>query len=213
MAQFKSENLKKIINYVDELKQKPIHYPSVFSSIKKMTLFFLLYLFLTGIVAIIIIFSFNKKQQIVTVPKVINMEFYNAYKLLHEKNFQVDLELKNMNNIPQGKVAFQSIEEGKKVKKGRMIKIIVSLGTSGLPETEVVETENLNSYIIKFKLPDKYEEGRVKILVSDNKTTDKIVYNELINKTNLIILPVKIYGNGIQKVYINDELYLEKDIE
>ncbi|MDD5067536.1 MAG: PASTA domain-containing protein [bacterium] len=213
MLKIKFTNFKKIMDYINQLKQTPLGYASVFSSLKKMVLFFILYLFITGLTAIIIIFSFNKKQEIVLVPKVINMEFYNAYKILHSYDFNVEIELKSFNNINSGLVAFQSLQEGKKVKKGRKIKLIISSGAVSADHDETSDDATLNSYIIKFKLPESYSEGRVKILFSDNKYSDKVIFNELVYPTNKIMIPIKIYGNGIQKIYINDELYIEKDIE
>lgn len=213
MFNLRFHNLRKILDYIREIRNKPIAYPSVFSTLKKMFLFLILYLFVTGVTAVIVIFSFNKKQETVLVPKVISMEFYRAYKLLYERDFVVEVELKPFNNFSSGVVAFQSITEGKKVKKGRKITLIVSSGISGEDYSGGEDTPVLNSFIIRFKLPEKYDEGRVRILISDKKVTDRVVFDELASPTNKIMIPVKIYGNGIQKIYINDELYIEKDIE
>ncbi len=213
MLKIKFYNLKKIFKKVNELKTMPVDYPSVFSSIKKMVLFFILYLFVTGITAIIIIFSFNKSKGRITVPKVINLEFYEAYQILNSKGFNVDIDLKKFNNIERGKVAYQSISEHKKVKKGRKIKLVISLGVKGIKGSSSQVNHEINSYIINFKLPKQYETARLKILMSDEKETDRVLFDDIICPTNKIQLPVKIYGHGIQKIYINDELFIEKDIE
>lgn len=167
---------------------------------------------MTGIVTIIIIFSFNKSHKIIIVPKVINMDFSRAYKILHSKGFNVDIELKKFNNIPKDIVAFQSIQEEKKVKKGRKINLVVSTGENNISDNELDLSSTFNSYVIKFKLPENYSEGHVKILISDNKVTDKVVFNDTVTKATNILIPVKIDGNGIQKIYINDNFYIEKDI-
>lgn len=213
MLNIKFYNIKKIYDYIKELKTRPLNYPSVFSSVKRMVLFFILYLFITGITTMIIIFSINKNQEIVMVPKVINLEFYKAYQILYSKGFNVDLELKYLNNIDKGKVAFQSIAEQKKVKKGRKIKLVVSLGPEQAENEEINEENEMNFYVINFKLPETYKTARVKILVSDDKESDKVLFNEIISQTNKLKLPVKIHGHGIQKIYINEELFIEKDVE
>ncbi|MBU1078002.1 MAG: PASTA domain-containing protein [Spirochaetes bacterium] len=213
MLKIKFYNLKKIFKQIGKLKTEPVNYPSVFNSIKKMSLFFFLYLFVTGITTLIIIFSLNSSKETMVVPKVINAEFYKAYYSLNKLGFNVDIELQNFNNIHSGIVAYQSITEQKKVKKGRKIKLVISLGPKGTEGLEGTDGYDLNSHMIEFKLPDKYNTARLKILVTDNKDTDRTVFNDIISSSNKIQLPVKIYGHGIQKIYINDELFIEKDIE
>ena len=213
MTKIRFYNLKKIFKFINRLKTEPIGFPSVFSSIKKMTMFFILYLFVTGITALIVIFSINKNQEMETVPKVINMKFYKAYEVLNSRGFNVDLELKTFNNFNKGIVAYQSIEEQKKVKKGRKIKLVVSLGAKKEEEYSGGLEYEINSYIIKFKLPENFDTARVKILLSDEKEKDILLFDRIISPTNKILLPVKIHGQGIQKIYIDEELFIEKDIE
>ncbi len=213
MTKIRFYNLKKIFKFINRLKTEPIGFPSVFSSIKKMTMFFILYLFVTGITALIVIFSINKNQEMETVPKVINMKFYKAYEVLNSRGFNVDLELKTFNNFNKGIVAYQSIEEQKKVKKGRKIKLVVSLGAKKEEEYSGGLEYVINSYIIKFKLPENFDTARVKILLSDEKEKDILLFDRIISPTNKILLPVKIHGQGIQKIYIDEELFIEKDIE
>ncbi len=213
MSAIKFTNLKKILLYINKLKRTSTNYNSVFSTIKKMVLFTLFYLLLTGIAAVIIIFSVNKDIKIVTVPKVVNMKFYKAYQILHKSNINVEVELRYYNNIPEGVVSFQSIEPLKKIKEHRIIKLIVSLGKKGgVAENENTE-EEVKSYVINFKLPDMYETGKVKIIISDNKDSSRVVYDDIVSNTNIIKFATKVYGTGTEKIYINDELYLEKEIE
>ncbi len=212
MLKIKFYNLKRILNYVRKLKTTPVNYPSVFNSIKKMMLYFILYIFITGITVLIVIFSINKNQEIVSVPKIINLNFYKAYEILYSKGFNIDIELKYFNNINKGIVAFQSIAEQKKVKKGRKIKVIVSLGSKHLEDEEIKQDYVLNSYVINFKLPETYETARVKILVSDDKETGRLVFDQIISQTNKLKITIKFYGHGIKKIYINEELFIEKDL-
>ena len=213
MLKIKFYNLKKIVNYIRKLKTTPLNYPSVFNSVKKMILFFVLYIFMTGITVLIVIFSINKDQEMVLVPKTVNLNFYEAYQILYSKGFNVDIDLKHLNNINKGMVAFQSIAEQKKVKKGRKIKLIVSLGPKRLEYEATSQEYDLNSYIISFKLPETHETARVKIVVSDDKETDRLMFDEIISRTNKLRIPVKIHGHGIKKIYINEELFIEKDFE
>ena len=213
MLKIKFYNLKKIFGYINKLKTQPLNYPSVFSSMKKMILFFILYLFITGITALIIIFSINKNPEMVTVPKVINLNFYRAYEILYQKGFNVDVELKYSKNIKKGKIAFQSISEQKKVKKGRKIKLIISLGQEQPDKQVTVEEYEINSYVINFKLPETYDTARVKILISDEKETGRLLFDEIISQTNKLKMLVKYYGHGIYKIYINEDLFIEKDFE
>lgn len=213
MLKIKFYNLKKIFKKINKMQTEPLNYPSVFSSIKKMILFFILYLFVTIVATFIIIFSFNKNIKKVSVPKVVNMEFHSAYKVLNERGLHVDIELKKDNNIPRGIVVFQSIPEHKKVKKGRKIKLVISLGSRGVVNIQAKTRYEVNTYIINFKLPDQYDEAKVKVIISDDKIVDKVIFNEILSSTNnKIRLPVKINGQGIQKIYINDDLFIEKDI-
>ena len=212
MLKIKFYNLKKIFEYIGKIRTKPINYPSVFSSVKKMILFFLLYLFITGIAALIVIFAINKNQDIVIVPKVINLEFYKAYKVLSEKGFNVEIELKTFNNIYAGRVAFQSITEQKKVKQGRKIKLIVSIGESE-DKMSTRQTYEIITHIIHFKLPEIYNDARVKIVVDDEKESERLVFDQIITRRTNLQIPVKIHGQGIKKIYINDKLFIEKDFE
>jgi len=213
MLKIKFQNLKKVFHYINRLKTTPVNYSSIFNSIKKMVLFFILYIFITGITVLIVIFSINKNQEIIAVPKIVNLPFYKAYQVLYSDGFNVDIELKYFNNIQKGIVAFQSIKEQKKVKKGRKIKLIVSLGPKYLAKESPEQEYQLNSYVINFKLPEVYEKARVKILISDEKEADKLVFDEIIFQTNKLKIPVKIHGQGIKKIYINDDLFIEKDFE
>ena len=213
MLKIKFYNLKKVFNYIRKLKTTPLNYPSVFNSVKKMVLFFILYIFITGIVVLIVIFSINRNQEMVVVPKIVNLDFYKAYQILSSKGFNVDIDLKYFNNFNKGIIAFQSIAEQKKVKKGRKIKLIVSLGSKYIKEEVTSQEYELNSYVINFKLPETHETARVKIMISDDKETDRLVFDEIISQTNKLKIPVKIHGHGIKKIYINEDLFIEKDFE
>ncbi len=213
MKEFKFKNLKKILDYINLLKQTPTAYNSVFSTLKKMLLFTILYLLVTAVAALVVIFSVNKNTKIVTVPKVVNKEFFYAYKSLHERGLNVDIDLRYYNNIPRGVVTYQSIEPLKEVKENRIIKVIVSLGAPKKVVTKSTNEIEVRSYVINFKLPDNYDTGKVKIVIDDEKEKGRVVFNDVINKTNVIRFAVKIYGNGSEKIFINDELYLEKEIE
>ncbi len=205
-------NLRKIFKYIQHLKQQRAEGVSVFTSLKRMAIFFILYLIITGVAALIIIFSLNSNIKIVTVPKVVNIDFAQAYVELHNLGLNVNVELKHFDNIPKGKVAYQSIEPLKKVKEKRTIKLIVSLGSKFKKVTEGPK-EELRSYIINFKLPENYKTAKVKIMIDDEKSKNRVIFNDVISQTNLIKIPVKIYGRATKKIFINDELFLEKEIE
>jgi len=40
-----------------------------------------------------------------------------------------------------------------------------------------------------------------------------LVFDNIVSSNEEIRLPLKIYGNGIEKIFINENLYLEKPIE
>ncbi len=213
MSNIKFTNLKKILLYINELRHTSTSYNSVFSTIKKMLLFTFFYLLLTGIAAVIIVFSINKDVKIVTTPKVVNMKFYKAYQVLHKLNINVVIDLRYYNNIPEGIVAFQSIEPLKKIKEKRMMKLIVSLGKKSQTSISTNKILKVTSYLVNFKLPDMYETGKVKIVISDSKNSSRVVFEDVVSSTNIIKFATKVYGKGIEKIYINDGLYLEKEIE
>lgn len=206
-------NLKRIMRYIQHLRRQRAEGISIFTSLKRMAIFFILYLIITGVTALIIIFSLNSNIKIVTVPKVVNMDFMRAYQELHNLGLNVDIELKHFENIPWGIVAYQSIQPLKKVKEKRTIQLIVSLG----PESEKILIKKpiaeVRSYVINFKLPDNYETAKVKIIIDDAKSKNRVVFDDVIAQTNIIKVPLKIYGTATQKIFINDSLFLEKEIE
>ncbi len=206
-------NLRRIFRYIQYLRRQRAEGVSIFTSLKRMAIFFILYLIITGITALIIIFTLNSNIKIVTVPKVVNMDFARAYQELHNLGLNVDIELKHFENIPKGIVAYQSIEPLKKVKEKRTIQLIISLG----PESETALIKKplakVRSYVINFKLPDKYETAKVKIIIDDAKSKNRVVFDDVIAQTNIIRVPLKIYGTATQKIFINDSLFLEKEIE
>ncbi|MBN1897237.1 MAG: PASTA domain-containing protein [Spirochaetes bacterium] len=206
-------NIKRIISYIQYLRNKRVEGLSVFTSIKRMFLFFFLYLFITGITALIIIFSINSKVKIVTVPKVVNMDFGPAYVELAAIGLNIDVELKQFPHIPKGIVAHQSIEPLKKVKENRTIKLIVSLGSGTAESSDERLFESIRSYIINFKLPPQYDTAKVTIMISDTEGDNRVVFKDVISKTNILKIPVKLHGMATEKIYINDNLYIEKEIE
>jgi len=207
-------NIQKIKEFFLELKRKKAEGISVFTSLKRMLIFFILYILITIVVAMIVIFSQVANYKIVTVPNVVNMEFHNAYSELHKLGLNVDIELKHFNNVEQGRVAFQSISPLKKVKQGRRINLVVSLGAASEQVTVETQKETLmRSYVLLFKLPSNYEKSRVQIFITDETVKDKLVFDNIVSSNEEIRLPLKIYGNGIEKIFINENLYLEKPIE
>ncbi len=205
-------NLQKILNYIAYLKRTRANGISIFTSLKRMIIFFILYLLITGVVALIVIFSINSNIKIVTVPKVVNMDFYRAYIELHNLGLNVSVELKNFDNIPEGKVAYQSIAPLKKVKEKRTINLIISLGPKEYKKTSLDIESNMRSYVINFKLPDNYNQAKVTIIVEDEMDT-KTVFEDIVSPTNLIRVPVKLYGQAKEKILIDNELFIEKEIE
>ncbi len=213
MLKIRFHNLKRIFNYINKLKTEPVGFPSVFSSIKKMVLFAALIFFVSGVTFFIVVFAFNKNRETVSVPKVINMKFYKAYEVLNSQGINVSLELKYFNNFKKGIVAYQSIEEEETVKKGRKIKLIVSLGPEKSKEEIQKQEYEINRTRIIWRLPKTHDTARVKILITDEKEKDRVVFDQIISRTNKINFPADIHGQGIKKIYIDDELFIEQDIE
>lgn len=206
-------NIKKILEFINTLKQKKAEGISVFTALKRMLIFFFLYIFITAIVAMIIIFSLNKNNKIVVVPNVVNLDFEKAYLELHKLGLNVDVELKSFNNIEKGKVAFQSIQPLRKVKQGRVITLIVSLGQTSEKREEILTEPQMYSYLLNFKLPEMYTQARVKILIDDEKEKDKPVFDNIITSNEEIKLPLKLYGKATAKIFIDEKLYIEKPLE
>jgi len=206
-------NLRKILNYIAYLKRTRADGISIFTSLKRMIIFFILYLLITGVVALIVIFSVNSNIKIVTVPKVVNMDFYKAYIELHNIGLNVKVELKYFDNIPEGKVAYQSINPLKKVKEKRTINLIVSLGPKEYKKGRKEVETNMRSFVINFKLPDNYSKAKVKIIIEDEKNKSRTVFEDIVSPTNLIKIPVKLYGTAKEKILIDDKLFIEKEIE
>ena len=141
------------------------------------------------------------------------MKFYKAYEVLNSQGINVSLELKYFNNFKKGIVAYQSIEEEETVKKGRKIKLIVSLGPEKSKEEIQKQEYEINRTRIIWRLPKTHDTARVKILITDEKEKDRVVFDQIISRTNKINFPADIHGQGIKKIYIDDELFIEQDIE
>jgi beta-lactam-binding protein with PASTA domain len=152
-------------------------------------------------------------MKIVTVPKVVNMDFGPAYVELADLGLNIDVELKHFPHISKGIVAHQSIEPLKKVKENRTIKLIISLGSRTAESSTGKAYESIRSYIINFKLPPQYDTAKVTIMISDSEGDNRTIFKDVISKTNILKIPVKLHGIATEKIYINDNLYIEKEIE
>ncbi len=207
------ENLKSILRYIRRLKREPVEKNSVFNSFKKMLIFFILYVFITGVVAIIVIFSATEDNKIVTVPNVIGKPFYKGFQILDKIGLDVDIELRHYENTAPGIIKFQSIEPLRKVKEGRKILLIVSLGPKGREEKKAEIKKPIKSYVVKFKLPEIYKEADVRITIQDEYSEkEKTVFNQHITSETNVIFMINFRGKAIKRIYINDELYLEESI-
>ena len=159
----------------------------------------------------------------VAVPDVTDVTVENAYGILSDKGLFLEVEgEKNDESIADGKILSQDPPEGAKIRKGRKVKVIVSLGTKRIQTPNLsketarsakihVAEEDLIigsvSYIdsdieegkIVAQSPppgsDKLKGGSVNVLVSRGKEKKTYIMPDIVEKEYYYIEPVlKSYG-------------------
>jgi len=131
-----------------------------FSLIALISLFVILYPSLTRVPEVVI-------------PTVENMTVVEAENILKEAGFEVNLEVKeeNSNTIEVGKIIGTSPSVSRKVKKGTLITLIVSLGEKGLT---LEDYSGKNYYEIEAMLKEK----GIYVLPEKKEVNDKENYKE-----------------------------------
>ena len=131
-----------------------------FSLIALISLFVILYPSLTRVPEVVI-------------PTVENMTVVEAENILKEAGFEVNLEVKeeNSNTVEVGKIIGTSPSVSRKVKKGTLITLIVSLGEKGLT---LEDYSGKNYYEIEAMLKEK----GIYVLPEKKEVNDKDNYKE-----------------------------------
>ena len=217
------ENIKELKSIISESKKKRVKGISVFQSVFRMIVFLVTYGLIMIFVTIFTYKILSHSAKLVKMPNVVNKKFLEAYMILHNLNLNVKVQLKNYDTIPYGVVVAQSIPYTKLIKERRMLTLTVSQGKSTivLPTIQSNQIEYRSLYVV-FQVPKPLPQSlftntsatnvSVKIYVSDEgQYKNELVYSDTSALGEIIKVPLKATGRVHEKIFLNQQLYLERD--
>lgn len=144
------------------------------------------------------------------VPKIEGKKFENAVKTLREKGAYIVIsERKESDEVKEGYIISQSIEKGKKIKKGSVIEVVVSTGTkkTQVPDVQFQDKEEAVKILesLGFKVKIKEEESD---FVSKGKVISQSTKSgKLIKAGSTVTLIVSKGSKEIDKAIAKTEEY------
>lgn len=217
------ENYKELKKVIKDSKEEKVPSLSVFQSFWRMFLFLLFYALIIVVVTLLMYRVLDKSARIVKVPSVINKSFLEAYQDLKKINLNVHVQIQDYDNVPEGKVAAQSIPPNAQVKERRKIVLTVASGNRLRVSSMTNEEDEITARSIFISVPipsdlsdfnTTSDQVTVKIYLTDEgEHRNSLVYNQKVKAGESVRLQQQVTGKVRQKTYLNGVLYQEKEIE
>ncbi len=163
----------------------------MFKNYIRLMLYFLSFI-AVGIIAVFVLFKLVDFEEKVTVPSLIGKSITGAEELLIETGFSLEVTGEEHNEkIPKGLVLKQDIEQGKRIKKGSGIKVVVSSGKEQFttPYFEDMDIKDVKMTLKKLGM----ETGKTTWVHSDHVARNRVITQRPLpgyfsdNKVNLVV--------------------------
>ena len=151
-----------------------------------------------------LLISKGPKPVFITMPRLVGENIDRIEKILETSGISIGFKSeKYFPDLEPGVIIGQDPAFGTKVEKGA----VISLEVNRKPD----DRSRLRYSVLRLRLPFSLDEQRVKVLVSDEKESDRMTYEGFKEPVDILEITLAVVGQAKATIYVNEKLF-KKDV-